>query len=328
MAGVSAITVSRVLNQPEKVSPLMRDKVQQAVDELGYIPNRSASALASARSGVIGVAIPSLSNIVFNDVLRGIYDVAGPPGYQVLLADTHYSPMEEEKMVRILLTQSPEAMIVTGGDQTEITRKLLSRARIPVVQIMEAVEEPIDMNVGFSHRQAAFDMVSELLNRGYSKVAFIGARMDPRAQQRLVGYREAMDARGYSQRHLVVTSPRPTTIAIGGELLRSLMSLSGGECDAVFCCNDDLALGVLFEAQRMNLRIPDDMALCGFNDVEAAALVNPSLSSVHVPRYKMGTLATEMVLESLNGNEEVAGKVVNSGYELKMRASTGYKNKT
>ena len=94
-ANVSAITVSRVINQPDKVSEELRLRVQQAIDALGYIPNQSASSLASARSGVIGVSIPSLSNVVFNDVLSGIYDVAGASGYKVLLVDTHYSPLEE-----------------------------------------------------------------------------------------------------------------------------------------------------------------------------------------------------------------------------------------
>ena len=102
------------------------------------------------------------------------------------------------------------------------------------------------------------------------------------------------------------------------------MSVSNGDCDAVFCCNDDLALGALFECQRMNVQVPDDIALCGFNDVEAAALVNPPLSSVHVPRYQMGVTAAQMVLNRLQGKED-AERIVTSEYTLKMRASTGWK---
>lgn len=325
IAGVSAITVSRVINQPDKVSPVMREKIQKAIDELGYIPNRSASALASARSGVIGVAIPSLSNVVFNDVLRGIYDVAGPSGFQILLVDTLYSPFEEERMVRTLLSQSPEAMIVTGGDQTEITRKLLSKAGIPVVQIMETLDDPIDMNVGFSQQQASYDVVRELLKRGYTKIAYIGARMDRRTQQSLTGYRTAMEERDLLHKEFIVTTPRPSSVGVGGELFHSLISNCNGECEAVCCSNDDLALGVLFESQRMNLSVPGDIALCGFNDVEIAALVNPSLSSVYVPRYEMGAIATRMVLSALSGDSEMIRKV-DQGYELKMRASVSSKH--
>lgn len=320
-AGVSAITVSRVINQPDKVSAVMRDKVQKAIDKLGYIPNRSASALASAKSGVLGVVIPSLSNAVFNDVLRGVYDIAGPAGYQVLLVDTHYSPMEEERMVRTLLSQAPEAMIITGGDQTQHTRKMLVKSGVPVVQVMETVEAPIDMNVGFSHRQAGYDLVTRLLATGFDRIGFLGARMDPRAQQRMLGYKQAMDTAGRSYEGLIVTTPKPSSIAMGGELLRSLMSSSNGVCDAMFACNDDLALGALFECQRMNISVPGDIAICGFNDIETAALVNPSLSSVHVPRYEMGVKATEMVLHALSGNE-VEQKKVDIGYSIQMRQST------
>src|SRR5690606_39541322 len=117
------------INQPDKVSDLLRREVQAAIDSLCYIPNQFASSLASSKSRVIGVAIPSLSNIVFNDVLRGIYEVAGKAGYKVLLVDTHYSPLEEEKMVRTLLSQAPEAMIITGSDQSRACPQLLQKTK-------------------------------------------------------------------------------------------------------------------------------------------------------------------------------------------------------
>ncbi|SMF03226.1 transcriptional regulator, LacI family [Alteromonadaceae bacterium Bs31] len=321
LSGVSAITVSRVLNQPEKVSEPVQNKVNAAISKLGYIPNRSASALASARSGVIGVVIPSLSNNVFNDVLRGVYDVTGPAGYQVLLVDTHYSPIEEERMIRTLLGQAPEAMIITGGNQTEHARKLLEKAEIPIVQIMDKLDEPVDMNVGFSHRKAAFEVVERILAAGYTKLGFLGARMDPRAQQRLQGYRLAMEQAGLLNDDLVLTTPRPSSIAMGCELFKGLVAQSGGLCDAVFCVNDDLALGTLFECQRMNISIPKDLAICGFNDIEASALVNPPLSSVRVPRHEMGVVATEMVIKAIKG-EVISERVVDCGYQIKMREST------
>lgn len=321
-AGVSAITVSRVINKPEKVSEPLRRQVQAAIDSLGYIPNQFASSLASARSHVIGVAIPSLSNTVFNEVLRGIYDVAGKSGYKVLLVDTHYSPLEEEKMIRTLLSQAPEAMIITGGDQTRACRTMLEKACVPIVQIMELLDEPIDMNIGFSHWRAGHDVVSELLSAGYARIGFIGARMDPRVQQRMQGYQAAIERAGKSWQGLVKTTPEPSSISLGGELLKSLLADTGGALDAVFCCNDDLALGALFESQRMNIRVPNELAICGFNDIEASRYVNPSLTSVHTPRYEMGTKATEMVVQVLNG-EDIADKKVDMGFEIKMRHSTG-----
>lgn len=324
-AGVSAITVSRVINQPDKVSEPLRRRVQAVIDSLGYIPNQFASSLASAKSHVIGVVIPSLSNIVFNDVLRGIYKVAGKAGYKVLLADTHYSPLEEEKMVRTLLSQTPQGMIISGGDQTRACRTMLEKAQIPVVQIMELLDDPIDINIGFSHWQAGYDIVSRLLANGYSRIGFIGARMDPRVQQRMQGYQAAMEQAGKSWQGLLMTTPEPSSIGLGGELLKSLLAETDGALDAVFCCNDDLALGVLFESQRMNIRVPAQLAICGFNDIEAAQFVNPSLTSVHTPRYEMGVAATEMVVGILAG-EEIKEKIIDIGFQLKLRNST--KNNT
>jgi LacI family gluconate utilization system Gnt-I transcriptional repressor len=320
-AGVSAITVSRVINQPEKVSEPLRRQVQAVIDNMGYIPNQFASSLASAKSHVIGVAIPSLSNIVFNDVLRGIYDVAGRSGYKVLLVDTHYSPLEEEKMVRTLLSQAPEAMIITGGDQTRTCRTMLEKARVPIVQIMELLSDPIDMNIGFSHEQAGHDVVNQMLQAGHNRIAFMGARMDPRVQQRLQGYKTAMEAANKSWEGLVITTPEPSSIAMGGELFKSLMAENQGSVEAIFCCNDDLALGALFESQRMNIRVPSDLAICGFNDIEAAAYVNPTLTSVHTPRYEMGSKATEMLVQVLEG-KTITDKKVDIGYALKLRKST------
>ncbi|OZY86887.1 transcriptional regulator [Cellvibrio mixtus] len=320
-AAVSPITVSRVINQPEKVSEAARLKVQKAIDELGYIPNQHASSLASSRSGVIGVAIPSLSNVVFTDVLRGIYKVMGAAGYKVLLVDTHYSPLEEEKMVRTLLSQSPEGLIITGGDQTPACDQLLRKSRIPLVQIMELLPNPIDMNIGFSHLLAGADVVAHLLAQGYQRIGFIGARMDPRVQQRIRGYTQALAKRDLFEANLIATSPEPSSIALGGALFKSLMAANEGRIDAVFCANDDLALGALFEAQRMNIAIPKQLAICGFNDIEAATYVNPSLTSVAVGRYEMGVKAAELIIQALN-QQPIDNKQIDMGYVIKQRDST------
>lgn len=322
-AGVSAITVSRVINQPDKVSEALRVQVQKAIDMLGYIPNQYASSLASSKSRVIGVSIPSLSNTVFTDVLRGIYDVLNTTGYKVLLVDTHYSPLEEEKMVRTLLSQAPEALIITGGDQTRTCQNLIQKSRVPVVQIMELVAEPLDMNIGFCHWQAGYDVVKHLLEAGYSRIGFIGARMDPRVQQRMQGFKKALEDAGKFQKNFIVTTPEPSSIAVGGELFKSLLAATDGLVDAVFCANDDLALGALFESQRMNIKVPDDMALCGFNDIEASRFVNPSLTSVQVGRYEMGVKAAEMVINRLNGNADES-KIVDTGYQIIKRQSTNH----
>lgn len=320
-AGVSAITVSRVINQPDKVSDALREQVQKAIDNLGYIPNQHASSLASSRTRVIGVAVPSLSNVVFTDVLRGIYDVVNAAGYKALMVDTHYSAAEEEKLVRTLLSQSPEAMIITGGEQTHTCQSLLVKSGVPVVQIMELLEQPLDMNIGFSHWQAGYDVALHMLDEKRNQIGFIGARMDARVQQRLEGFTQALRDERKFHADFIHTSHEPSSIGLGGEMFKRLWEKTAGKIDAVFCANDDLALGALFESQRMNLRAPDDVAICGFNDIEASQFVNPSLTSVQVGRYEMGVKAAEMILARLEG-EESSSKSVDMGYRIVKRQST------
>lgn len=341
LAGVSAITVSRVLTHPDKVSDKLRQQVEQAIHELGYIRNHAASALASNRSGVLAVIIPSLSNIVFNEVLQGIYSAVKPHQLQVILGDCHYSPLEEEKLITTLLSQAPEGLILTGTDQTDYARKLLQNARIPVVQLMELTDQPIDINIGFSHLAAGMAMTQHLLARGYRRIGFLGARMDPRTQQRLAGFKRAIeqwnhDAALHQQapqtsqpspdqpelcQQFVVSTSQSSSIKLGGQLLQAVMAESHGQCDAVFCCNDDLALGALFEARKMNLRVPVDLAIAGFNDLEASALVEPGISSVASPRFAMGQQAVELLMKKASGAQSEFTPI-DVGYSIMVRGST------
>jgi LacI family gluconate utilization system Gnt-I transcriptional repressor len=324
-AGVSAITVSRVVNDYAGVREHVRKKVAAAINEIGYIPNRSASVLASSRSKLIGVLIPSLSNVVFNDVLRGIYDIAGPANYQVLLADTHYSPIDEERSIRTLLGQSPDGLIVTGGEQTDAAKAMLKASGVPVVQIMDKVESPIDINVGLSHFEAGAAVAQSLLTKSYRKIGFIGARMDPRTCDRLAGFESILAAANCLDLKRVITNPQPSSVAMGATLFRELMAVTQGDCDAVFCCNDDLALGALHECKKMHLSVPNKFGVCGFNDIEMAAYAEPALSSVSVNRYQMGSRAMELILERLNNKEEgnkIEPNYINTGFELIMRKST------
>ena len=185
LAGVSPITVSRFFRNPDTVSPGRRLRIESAAKDLGYVPNLAARALASQRTEVIGVLIPSLTNNVFSDVLRGIYDAFEGSRYSIQLANTRYSVLQEERLLRLFLMQKPAGMIVTGVDQTAEGRAIVQAADCPVVQIMELGPDPIDMMIGFSHVDACFAAISHLLAQGCRRIGFLGARMDPRVQRRL-----------------------------------------------------------------------------------------------------------------------------------------------
>ena len=321
LADVSPITVSRALRDPEKVSPDARARITRAIAQLGYVPNPAARALASGRTDVVGVIIPSVSNNVFADVLRGIYDGLQDSPLGVQLGTTRYSPSTEEQLVRVFLSQQPAGLIVAGHDQSPAARALLQGADCPVVQIMEVGPQPIDLVVGLSHYQAARDGAQHLLDMGYRAPAFLGAQMDPRSQRRLAGFRDCLIAAGMGADDPVVTTPEPSSVSLGCRLFADLIA-ARPQTDAVLCNNDDLALGVLFEAQRRNIRIPDRLGICGFNDHEMMSAAEPPLTSVETDRYEMGRAAIRQIRDRLAGRGHPRGHAVDLGYRLVPRAST------
>jgi LacI family gluconate utilization system Gnt-I transcriptional repressor len=320
LAGVSPITASRFFRNPEAVSMAKRERVASAAKELGYVPNLAARALASQRTEVIGVLIPSLTNNVFNDVLRGIYDASEGGRHNIQFVNTRYSIFQEEKLLRLFQAQKPSGLIVTGINQTAESRAVMEAMNCPIVQIMEIGPDPVDMMVGFSHYDAAFSAVSHLLDQGRRRIGFIGARMDPRVQRRLEGYCDAMKGAGLYDSRLIVTTPLPTAVTIGGTLLTDLLA-QAPDVDAVFCINDDLALGVLFACQRQQIAVPGKIAIVGFNDMEFMASAVPSLTSVRTNRYEMGRTAVTMLAEAIEGRRP-AQTVVDLGFELVARASS------
>lgn len=319
-AGVGAITVSRALREPERVSEDLRRQIQAAVDALGYVPDPNARALASARAEVFAVLVPSLTNNVFAEVVRGIYDSLADSPFRVLLGNTHYSGMEEERLLQVFLSQRPAALIVSGLDQTAAARALLETAGCPVVQIMETGSDPIDMIVGFSHFEGGRAATRHLVQAGYRRVAFLGARMDPRSQRRLAGYRAAMEEAGLFDQRLVTTTTHPSSVTVGRDLFRDAL---GKEpmLDGVFCNNDDIALGVLFECHRAAVDVPKTIGIVGFNDLDMMQVAYPSITSVRTPRYEIGRQAVALARAALDGTRP-ADPVLDLGFELKRREST------
>jgi LacI family gluconate utilization system Gnt-I transcriptional repressor len=321
LAGVSTMTASRALSQPQLVSDTTRAKVEQAVIELGYVPNRAARALASAQSRVIVALVPSLSNVVFTAVLDGIQDaIAGGP-YQLLIGNTHYSDAEEEKLLRTYLQSNPDGILLSNLSHSAEVARMLESARLPVVSMMDLADDDVDrLTVGFSQLDAGSAMTRHLLARGYRRIAFIGAQLDERTLRRADGYRQAMQAAGLADTQLEIMVPEPSTIALGAELMRRALETVPG-CDAVFCCNDDLAHGAIYYCQRQNIRVPQDVAIAGFNDLPASAWMVPSLTTIDTPRYRIGYEAATLLLDTLSGRLPGPARI-DLGFTLREREST------
>ncbi|QIG49768.1 LacI family DNA-binding transcriptional regulator [Nordella sp. HKS 07] len=321
-AGVSAVTVSRALRRPEMVSPQLRERIDAAIRDLAYIPNRAASILASSRSNVIGVVVSSLTNGVFADYLRALHDMFQPAGFQVMVLNSRYSPLEEEKAIVTLLGQRPEALILADVDQTPYARELLEHAGIPIVQTMGLTDTPIDINIGISQYEAGGLATRHLIDLGHRRIGTLAARLDSRTRNRVAGYTDAMKAAGYFDETLLELSPRPSTVRQGGELFSVLLARRP-DLEAVFCANDDLALGALFECARRGVKVPEEMSVVGFNDLEFAASSCPALTTIAVPRHEMGRLSAEIVLEITRGSGMRPKKTrIDLGFKLALRGST------
>jgi LacI family gluconate utilization system Gnt-I transcriptional repressor len=321
LAGVSAVTVSRALRQPGMVSAPLRDRIDAAVRELAYVPDVAASRLASARTHSIGAIVSSLTNGVFADYLRALHDSLLPAGFQVVVFSSRYSSTEEEKVIATLIGQHPEAIIVAGIDQTPHARRLLERSGVPVIQTFELTDDPIDINVGLSQREAGHAATRFLIDQGHRRIGYIAARLDARAHARMAGYNRAMEEARLDVSGLVSTTLRPSSVGVGGELLGAILDRRP-DLEALFCCDDNLALGALFECQRRGITVPDQISIIGFNDLEFAACAHPPISSVSTPRYEMGRLAAEIVMKIIETGERPANRRIDVGFAIRERGST------
>ncbi|BBF84663.1 gluconate utilization system Gnt-I transcriptional repressor [Aquitalea magnusonii] len=318
-AGVSAITVSRALNTPDRVSPALREKIMQVVEQLGYVPNRSARQLASARSHTVLVLIPSLSNTVFIDALAGIESVLQAAGYQMLIGNTHYSSEEELALLRAYLQHSPDGLLVTGLTQHEAFRQILERQSLPAVYMMDLSDDGRPC-VGFSQEAAGACMTQHLLARGKRRIAFMGAQLDERVMKRLAGYRLVLQQAGCHAPALEWLNPAPSSMQMGADMLDALLA-AHPDCDAVFCCNDDLAIGAIARCQQRGIRLPEQLAIGGFNDLQSAAWTTPPLSSIATPRFEIGQAAARMLLQQIEGLP-LSHERLDLGFRLQQRSST------
>jgi LacI family gluconate utilization system Gnt-I transcriptional repressor len=319
-AGVSRITASRALRGERSVGADLVARVATAAAALGYVPDPAARALASARSHTVVVLIPLLSNNLFVDLLEAVQRSLHAAGYQVLIGVTHYQAEEEEALLASYLAHRPAGLLVTGFDRTARCRELIARSGVPCVHLMEISDDPSVYCVGFSQTDAGRSMTEHLLQTGRRRIAFAAAQLDPRVQQRLVGYREALQAAGCHDPALEWLSAQPSSLALGGQMLEYFARLHP-DVDAIFFCNDDLAQGGLLAALRLGITVPTQLAIAGFNDLAGSDQMWPPLTTIHTPRVEIGESAATMLLQLMRG-EAVVTHSVNVGWQLVKRQST------
>ena len=320
-AGVAVMTASRALNKPHMVSSELRERIGVAVEELGYIPDRVAGNLASGTGEVVPVLIPTLNHGVYVPVLNALQDDLTEAGYQILLGTSEYDPAREEQSVQTLLGWRPAGIVLSGVDHSPRTVQMLRSTGIPVIELMDLTDTPLGINIGFDHAEVGRAVARDLIVRGRRNAAYIGSvtRIDQRSVRRIKAFQDTLKAAGLPGT-LSARSEQPSSVSLGGDLLRSLLRRHP-EVDAVFCGNDDLAAGALLGAQRMGLRVPEDLAVLGFNDLDLARQLNPPLSSVRTPLAEMGHLAARLLLAQLRG-EDVPEARHDVGFQIIHRATT------
>jgi LacI family gluconate utilization system Gnt-I transcriptional repressor len=317
--GVSSITVSRALREPDKVSEPLRQRILHQVENMGYVPDLAARALASQRSGVISVLAPALTSHAHLSVMRGIEERVRTSDLRIQYANSRHDPEEEGRQIRLFLSQHPAGILLSGLQHRDGILDLLSTAPCPVVQIVDLHLTKSAMTVGINHCDASALAVRHLLACGYRRIGLIGGTRDVRSERRQEGYWLAMQEAGLADPALVVSEDAPTSVQLGCMLLQRLR-MQAPDLDCVFCQNDDLALGVLFEAQRLGLAVPE-FGICGYNDLGFAAYSQPTLTTVKVPRFEMGYRAIDLLIRAVNG-EALPAAPIDLGFELVQRGTT------
>jgi LacI family gluconate utilization system Gnt-I transcriptional repressor len=314
LAGVSEITVSRILRNKGPIASSTRDRVMDAVRVVGYVPNRIAGSLASADSNLIGVVLPSLSNIVFPEVLLGIHAGLGTTGIQPVVGVTDYDIDTEEALVRSLLAWKPAAMIITGSDHTDATRRMLDQSGVRIAELMDIDPEPIDIAVGLSHRRAGYDTGRYLIEKGYRRFGYVGHdwTTDRRARVRYDGLVAALADAGLQLVAVALTDGPSSTLA-GNAMTADLLSRAA-HIDVAVYSNDDMAVGGVFHCMGAGIKLPEDLAIFGFNGLDIGRALPKPLSTVRSNRFRIGQTAVEKILETPLRPE--AATIVDTGYEI------------
>jgi LacI family transcriptional regulator, gluconate utilization system Gnt-I transcriptional repressor len=319
VAGVAPITASRALNTPAQVSAEVLKKVTEAVARTGYVPNLLAGGLASTRSRLVAAVVPTISGPVFLETVQALTEALALRGYQLMLGQAGYAGSREDALLEAIIGRRPDGIVLTGILHSPEGRRRLLASGIPVVETWDLTPTPIDMLVGFSHTDVGREVAEFLHTKGRRRLAVV-AGDDERAVRRSAAFQARALALGLPAPEVVVV-PAPTTLKSGRSALATLVQGSKKKIDAVFCSSDLLALGVMTEARVLGIRVPQQMAVVGFGDLEFAADLDPALTTVHIKGAAIGQQAAQFIVERAEGRP-VTERVIDIGFSIIERQST------
>lgn len=301
-AGVSEMTVSRVLRNSGIVSTRTRDKVNATVEKLGYVQNKLAGSLATARSNQVAVVIPSLMNNVFTEVVAGIADELDKAGYAAIIGVSDYNLEKEETLITSMMSWRPAGVIVPNVVHTERTRNILLNGGVPVVEMMSLTRTPIDMSVGIDQADAGRMLARHLLSRGYRRFGYVGWHaQDHSAAERLAGIEAMIEAAG-----AILVKPDmfnlPPDISAGKRGLQQLLA-TAPDVEVAMFSNDTAATGGYLYCIEAGIDVPDQLALAGFSGLQTGQNMPRKLTTILTHRYEIGRISARSILNRLEGRE-------------------------
>ena len=308
--GVSEMTVSRVLRNRDDVSPATRERVLAAARRLGYVPNKIAGGLASQRVNLVAVIVPSLSNLVFPEVLGAISAELDDTGLQPVFGVTNYSPEREEAVLYEMLSWRPSGVILAGLEHSDAAQAMLASAGIPVVEIMDVDGTPVDSVVGISHQAAGRMMAQAIVAAGYRRIGFLGTKMpdDHRARKRLEGL-----TAGLADHGLAVAAQEfysgGSALQKGREMTQALLARQP-DLDFLYYSNDMIGAGGLIWCLEQGFDIPGRLGLAGFNGLDFLDGLPRRLATIDACRREIGTLAAQIVAGRLPGGQVGGQRIV------------------
>lgn len=299
LAGVSRQTVSRVLNDRDKVAETTRQRVLSAVEELGYRPSKVARALVTHRTETVGLVVGDIANPFFPEVARGVVDTAQTRGYNVFLCNSDGDVEQEARILHSMAGHAVDGVIIYPGFGGGDNLRAFAEHHAPLVAINCFFDYPGASRVMIDTRRGAKLAVNYLIDKGHTAIGMLAGQAPSLSLMRRVrGYRDALMAHGLP----VVTEwilPGSPVVARGVESTRQLLT-QYPQTTAIFAYNDLLAVGAMQTCQELGRRVPDDCAIVGFDDIPLAAMLAPPLTTVGVDKYELGRQAMSRLLDMLD----------------------------
>ncbi|WP_377504587.1 LacI family DNA-binding transcriptional regulator [Octadecabacter sp. R77987] len=299
VAGVSTATVSRCLNEQQKVSAKTRERVMKTVEELGYTPNFNARAMAAKRTQTIGAIIPTMENAIFARGLQAFQETLHAAGYNLLVSSSAYQPEMEAEQIRALVARGADGLLLIGSERAQASYDFLARRGVPAVLAWTSTPDAVNASVGFDNCAAMRMLTDRVLAMGHSRIAVISGiiKGNDRAEGRLRGIQQSLMAHDRNPDTMPVIETA-YEIENGAIAFEALMQAEPRPT-VVMCGNDVLAAGAINRARQLGLHVPDDVSITGFDDIELASIVLPALTTVHVPHREMGRIAAEELINMI-----------------------------